>query len=116
MKRNDKEWKTTIDAMERILRQLEALGDNLEHPVSRVSWKASCLSGYWIEYFRLRHRQKGDLYTNLENYLLDIVGRSNKVVRPQAATATKTIEYRKPSKFVYKGETSAVKSTEPADL
>ncbi|VBB35022.1 unnamed protein product [Acanthocheilonema viteae] len=30
--KNDKEWKTTIDAMERIPRQLEALGGNLEHP------------------------------------------------------------------------------------
>uniref|UniRef100_A0A1I7VZS6 DUF1758 domain-containing protein n=1 Tax=Loa loa TaxID=7209 RepID=A0A1I7VZS6_LOALO len=31
-KQNEKEWMITIENIERVLRQLEALGDNLEHP------------------------------------------------------------------------------------
>ncbi|VDM92800.1 unnamed protein product [Litomosoides sigmodontis] len=31
IKRNDREWKATIEAIERMLRQLEAIGENLEH-------------------------------------------------------------------------------------
>ncbi|VIP00093.1 Uncharacterized protein BM_BM17139 [Brugia malayi] len=31
IKKNDREWKATIEAMERTFRQLEAIGENLEH-------------------------------------------------------------------------------------
>lgn len=31
MKRNDKEWTETVEKMKRILRHLEALGENLDH-------------------------------------------------------------------------------------
>uniref|UniRef100_A0AAF5RWV5 Uncharacterized protein n=1 Tax=Wuchereria bancrofti TaxID=6293 RepID=A0AAF5RWV5_WUCBA len=31
IRRNDRDWKATIEAMERMLRQLEAIGENLEH-------------------------------------------------------------------------------------
>ncbi|VDM92479.1 unnamed protein product [Onchocerca ochengi] len=33
IKRNDREWKATIEATERVLRQLEATGENLEHSI-----------------------------------------------------------------------------------
>lgn len=32
IKRNDRDWVTTVEATEQILRQLKALGDNLKHP------------------------------------------------------------------------------------
>uniref|UniRef100_A0AAF5PLT0 CCHC-type domain-containing protein n=1 Tax=Wuchereria bancrofti TaxID=6293 RepID=A0AAF5PLT0_WUCBA len=35
--RNDRDWKATIEAMERMLRQLEAIGENLEHPSIEIS-------------------------------------------------------------------------------
>ncbi|VBB35513.1 unnamed protein product, partial [Acanthocheilonema viteae] len=119
MKKNDKEWKTTIDVVERILRQLEALGDNLEHP-SIDSTMESKLPA-WILDRVLQAKAEAERWSvyQFRKLLLDIVARNNEVARTQAATATKTTEDRKPSKFVYKGETSAlavVKSTEPADL
>uniref|UniRef100_A0AAF5Q836 DUF1758 domain-containing protein n=1 Tax=Wuchereria bancrofti TaxID=6293 RepID=A0AAF5Q836_WUCBA len=37
IQRNDKEWKTKVEAMEKILRQLEAIGENLEHSSIEVT-------------------------------------------------------------------------------
>ncbi|VBB26753.1 unnamed protein product [Acanthocheilonema viteae] len=42
-KKNDKEWKVTVEAVERILRELEAMGENLEQSSVKIKMRAKCV-------------------------------------------------------------------------
>ncbi|VDN05181.1 unnamed protein product, partial [Onchocerca ochengi] len=58
IQRNDKEWKSRIGAMEKILRQLEALGENLEH--SSIEAKIESRLSPWIldKVYQMKQKEK----------------------------------------------------------
>ncbi|KAL4002513.1 hypothetical protein ACH3XW_3760 [Acanthocheilonema viteae] len=87
MKRDDKRWKTTIDAMERILRPLEALGDNLKHPSIENTMESKLPAWKLDRVFQAKAQTERWSVHQFRKLLLDIVARNNEVARTQAATA-----------------------------
>uniref|UniRef100_A0A8R1XYB1 Integrase catalytic domain-containing protein n=1 Tax=Onchocerca volvulus TaxID=6282 RepID=A0A8R1XYB1_ONCVO len=112
IKRNEKDWKTTIETIERVLRQLEALGENLEH--SSIENIIETRLPNWImdKVYQQKEEQQVWSVAKLRSFLGKLVERSQEVARNQLSSSGKTkySDEGKPHKFPYntRGETSAL--------
>uniref|UniRef100_A0A1I7V663 Uncharacterized protein n=1 Tax=Loa loa TaxID=7209 RepID=A0A1I7V663_LOALO len=86
IKRCDRKWKSIIESIERILRQLEAIGENLEHS-SIETVIESKLPGWVLDKV---YQQNGDddtwSVTKFRQFLRRLVKRNDQVTRSQAST------------------------------
>uniref|UniRef100_A0A1I7VIS7 Reverse transcriptase domain-containing protein n=1 Tax=Loa loa TaxID=7209 RepID=A0A1I7VIS7_LOALO len=81
-KQNEKEWMITIENIERVLRQLEALGDNLGHP--SIETIIECKMPPWIL----------NKYSNFraDNKPTTIKGEQKRMYRPERTSALSTMQ------------------------
>ncbi|VDM14862.1 unnamed protein product [Wuchereria bancrofti] len=101
--RNDRDWKATIEAMERMLRQLEAIGENLEHPSIEISIENKLPAWIVDKLYQLKEESTSWSVKGIQQYLTRLVLRNEEVVRSQADTKEK-----KANKYNVEGETSAL--------
>uniref|UniRef100_A0A1I7VYM1 DUF1758 domain-containing protein n=1 Tax=Loa loa TaxID=7209 RepID=A0A1I7VYM1_LOALO len=72
-KQNEKEWMITIENIERVLRQLEALGDNLEHPSIETIIESKMPPWILNKVYTQRKIDKPWTIQKLRNFLSDLV-------------------------------------------
>uniref|UniRef100_A0A1I7VHU7 Uncharacterized protein n=1 Tax=Loa loa TaxID=7209 RepID=A0A1I7VHU7_LOALO len=72
-KQNEKEWMITIENIERVLRQLEALGDNLEHPSIETIIESKMPPRILNKVYTQRKIDKPWTIQKLRNFLSDLV-------------------------------------------
>uniref|UniRef100_A0A1I7VBA0 Gag protein n=1 Tax=Loa loa TaxID=7209 RepID=A0A1I7VBA0_LOALO len=120
IQRNDREWKSRIEAMEKILRQLEALGEDLEHSSIEVTIESRLPP--WILDKVYQMKTEGETWTisDLRQFLMVLIQRNEEVNRNQKPRQ-EPIPKRAPH-YQKGGETSALsitkqfKSTEARNL
>ncbi|MCA4774579.1 DUF1759 domain-containing protein, partial [Wolbachia endosymbiont of Mansonella perstans] len=83
IQRNDKEWKTKIEAMEKILRQLEALGENLEHSSIEITIENRLPPWILDKVYQMKEGRESWTVSNLRNFLMTLIHRSEEVSRNQ---------------------------------
>ncbi|VDM94942.1 unnamed protein product [Onchocerca ochengi] len=115
--KNDREWKTTVEAIERILRQLEAMGENLEQ--SSIEIIIENKLPVWIlnKIYQQKEEQEPWSVTKLRSFLGKLVQRNEEVARSQSLNIekdTKPIK-NKPRSYLQhvRNETSALAITIP---
>uniref|UniRef100_A0A1I7VRF8 DUF1758 domain-containing protein n=1 Tax=Loa loa TaxID=7209 RepID=A0A1I7VRF8_LOALO len=94
-KQNEKEWMTTIENIGRVLRQLEALGDNLEHPNIESIIESKMPS--WIlnkDLVEVNQQVKIDQYSNFraDSKPTTIKGEQKRMYRPEITSTLSTIQ------------------------
>ncbi|KAL3984767.1 hypothetical protein ACH3XW_35875 [Acanthocheilonema viteae] len=108
IKRNERDWKTTIETTEKVLRQLEALSENLEH--SSIENIIETRLPKWIidKVYQQKEEQKVWSVAKLRSFL----GKSQEVARNQLSSSGKAnnLDEGKPHKFTHntRGKTSAL--------
>uniref|UniRef100_A0A1I7VL35 DUF1758 domain-containing protein n=1 Tax=Loa loa TaxID=7209 RepID=A0A1I7VL35_LOALO len=120
IQRNDREWKSRVEAMEKILRQLEALGEDLEHSSIEVTIESRLPP--WILDKVYQMKTEGETWTisKLRQFLMVLIQRNEEVNRNQKPRQ-ELIPKRAPH-YQKGGETSALsitkqfKSTEARNL
>ncbi|MCP9266373.1 Homocysteine S-methyltransferase 1 [Dirofilaria immitis] len=109
IKRSDRDWKATIEAIERILRQLEAIGENLDHCSIKTSIESKL--PIWILHKVYEQKKRGSWsITRLRQILGELVHINEKVARNQSFSNEKeSIDFKqKRASHNNKGETSAL--------
>uniref|UniRef100_A0A1I7W2A6 DUF1758 domain-containing protein n=1 Tax=Loa loa TaxID=7209 RepID=A0A1I7W2A6_LOALO len=115
-KQNEKEWMITIENIERVLRQLEALGDNLEHPsietiieskmppriLNKVCtqrkidkpWTIQKLRNFLSDLVEVNQQVKIDQYSNFraDSKPTTIKGEQKRMYRPERTSALSTMQ------------------------
>ncbi|MCA4774573.1 DUF1759 domain-containing protein, partial [Wolbachia endosymbiont of Mansonella perstans] len=115
-KQNEKEWMITIENIERVLRQLEALGDNLEHPsietiieskmppwiLNKVytqrkidkPWTIQKLRNFLSDLVEVNQQVKIDQYSNFraDSKPTTIKGEQKRMYRPERTSALSTMQ------------------------
>lgn len=102
IKKNDREWKATIEAMERTFRQLEAIGENLEHSSIEITIENKLPAWIIDKLYQLKEDSTSWSVKDIRQYLTKLVLRNEEVARSQADTREK-----KTNKNNVRGETSA---------
>ncbi|MCP9264373.1 Pao retrotransposon peptidase family protein [Dirofilaria immitis] len=120
--RSDRDWKATIEAIERILRQLEAIGENLDHCSIETSIESKL--PIWILHKVYEQKKRGAWSIDrLRQILGELVQINEEVARNQSfSNEKKSIDFKqKRASHNNKGETSALstikqfKSTKSSD-
>uniref|UniRef100_A0A1I7VXR4 DUF1758 domain-containing protein n=1 Tax=Loa loa TaxID=7209 RepID=A0A1I7VXR4_LOALO len=83
IQRNDKEWKKGIEAMEKILRQLEALGENLEHSSIEVMIENRLPPWILDKVYQMKTEKEIWTVNNLRKFLMTLILRNEEVNRNQ---------------------------------
>ncbi|MCP9259467.1 Pao retrotransposon peptidase family protein [Dirofilaria immitis] len=109
IKRSDRDWKVTIEAIERILRQLEAIGENLDHCSIETSIESKL--PIWILHKVYEQKKRGAWSIDrLRQILGELVQINEEVARNQSfSNEKKSIDFKqKRASHNNKGETSAL--------
>ncbi|MCP9264188.1 Pao retrotransposon peptidase family protein [Dirofilaria immitis] len=109
IKRSDRDWKATIEAIERILRQLEAIGENLDHCSIETSIESKLPT--WILHKVYEQKNRGAWSIDrLRQILGELVQINEEVARNQSfSNEKKSIDFKqKRASHNNKGETSAL--------
>ncbi|VDM95216.1 unnamed protein product [Onchocerca ochengi] len=75
-RRNDREWKTTIETMERILRQLDAAGENLQHSSIEIITESKLPAWILDKVYQLKKEQEMWKVDKLRQFLTELVQRN----------------------------------------
>lgn len=83
VKKNDREWKIIVEATERILRQLEAIGENLEQ--SNIEIIIENKLPAWI-LDRVYQQKEQEIWSvaKLRHFLVKLIQRNEEVTRSQS--------------------------------
>ncbi|MCP9265104.1 Pao retrotransposon peptidase family protein [Dirofilaria immitis] len=109
IKRSDRDWKATIEAIERILRQLEAIGEILDHCSIETSIESKL--PIWILHKVYEQKKRGTWSVDrLRQILGELVQINEEVARNQSfSNEKKSIDFKqKRASHNNKGETSAL--------
>ncbi|MCP9256850.1 Pao retrotransposon peptidase family protein [Dirofilaria immitis] len=109
IKRSDRDWKATIEAIERILRQLEAIGENLDHCSIETSIESKLPIWILHKVYEQKKRESWSI-TRLRQILGELVQINEEVARNQSfSNKKKSIDFKqKRASHNNKGETSAL--------
>uniref|UniRef100_A0A1I7V7G7 DUF1758 domain-containing protein n=1 Tax=Loa loa TaxID=7209 RepID=A0A1I7V7G7_LOALO len=83
IKRNEKEWMTTIENIERVLRQLEAIGENLEHSSIETTIESKLPSWVLNKIYTQKKVEVPWSISKLRDFLSDIVHVTQQVKNSQ---------------------------------
>uniref|UniRef100_A0AAF5PJS5 DUF1758 domain-containing protein n=1 Tax=Wuchereria bancrofti TaxID=6293 RepID=A0AAF5PJS5_WUCBA len=83
IQRNDKEWKTKVEAMEKILRQLEAIGENLEHSSIEVTIESKLPTWILDKVYQTKTERETWSVSDLRKFLMILIQRNEEVNRNQ---------------------------------
>ncbi|KAK6114160.1 hypothetical protein QQG55_54775 [Brugia pahangi] len=97
IKKNDREWKATLEAIERTLRQLEAIGENLEQSGIEIAVEGK-LPTWILEQVYRRKRQESWSVTKLRNFLTELASVNEEVVQSQSLWFKGNMENQSPIK------------------
>ncbi|MCP9261978.1 Pao retrotransposon peptidase family protein [Dirofilaria immitis] len=108
IERSDRDWKATTEAIERILRQLEAIGENLDH--CSIETSIGSKLPIWILHKVYEQKKRGSWsITRLRQILGELVQINEEVARNQSFSNEKSIDFKqKRASHNNKGETSAL--------
>ncbi|MCP9262730.1 Pao retrotransposon peptidase family protein [Dirofilaria immitis] len=109
IKRSNRDWKATIEAIERILRQLEAIGENLDHCSIETSIESKL--PIWILHKVYEQKKRGSWsITRLRQILGELLQINEEVARNQSfSNKKKSIDFKqKRAPYNNKEETSAL--------
>uniref|UniRef100_A0A1I7VZY4 DUF1758 domain-containing protein n=1 Tax=Loa loa TaxID=7209 RepID=A0A1I7VZY4_LOALO len=111
IQRNDREWKSRVEAMEKILRQLEALGEDLEHSSIEVTIESRLPP--WILDKVYQMKTEGETWTisKLRQFLMVLIQRNEEEPIPKRAP-----HYQKGGETSALSITKQFKSTEARNL
>ncbi|VDK82123.1 unnamed protein product [Onchocerca ochengi] len=115
IKKNDREWKTTVEAVERILRQLEAMGENLEQSSFEIIIENKLPVWILDKVYQQKEEQGPWSVTKLRPFLGKLVQRNEEMTRSQSLNMEKDPEQikNKPRSYLQhaRNETSALAIT-----
>lgn len=97
IRKNDREWKATLEAIERTLRQLEAIGENLEQSGIEIAVEGK-LPTWILEQVYRRKRQESWSVTKLRNFLTELASVNEEVVQSQSLWFKGNMENQSPIK------------------
>uniref|UniRef100_A0AAF5PLL4 DUF5641 domain-containing protein n=1 Tax=Wuchereria bancrofti TaxID=6293 RepID=A0AAF5PLL4_WUCBA len=83
VKKNDREWKVTVEATERILRQLEAMGENLEQSSIEIIIENKLPAWILDRVYQQKEEQKIWSVAKLRQFLAKLIQRNEEVTRSQ---------------------------------
>uniref|UniRef100_A0AAF5PJA6 DUF1758 domain-containing protein n=1 Tax=Wuchereria bancrofti TaxID=6293 RepID=A0AAF5PJA6_WUCBA len=83
IQRNDKEWKTKVEAMEKILRQLEAIGEDLEHSSIEVTIESKLPAWILDKVYKTKTERETWSVSDLRKFLMILIQRNEEVNRNQ---------------------------------
>ncbi|VDM97194.1 unnamed protein product, partial [Onchocerca ochengi] len=109
IKRNDREWKATIEATERVLRQLEATGENLEHSSIEILIENKLPAWILDKVYQSKKERRIWSVQSLRLFLAELVQRNEEVTRSQIPNKERDSAERRPkTPYKFRGETSAL--------
>uniref|UniRef100_A0AAF5Q7D3 DUF5641 domain-containing protein n=1 Tax=Wuchereria bancrofti TaxID=6293 RepID=A0AAF5Q7D3_WUCBA len=83
LEKNDREWKVTVEATERILRQLEAMGENLEQSSIEIIIENKLPAWILDRVYQQKEEQKIWPVAKLRQFLAKLIQRNEEVTRSQ---------------------------------
>uniref|UniRef100_A0A1I7VTU1 DUF1758 domain-containing protein n=1 Tax=Loa loa TaxID=7209 RepID=A0A1I7VTU1_LOALO len=107
-KRNDRNWRTTVEEMERVLRQLEAIGENVEQPTIETMIESKLPNWILNQVYQQKEEDNQWSIIKLRQFLRKIILRNDQVIEWQYSDSAsqKNLIKRHPNSII--PETSAL--------